>query len=70
MAVVALLGTLDTEGVEYAFLRDRPAALGVEALLIDAVECIDAGASSSCRAWRAESATRPSPSRWPNGCTS
>ena len=36
MVVVALLGTLDTKGVEYAFLRDRLAALGVESLLIDA----------------------------------
>jgi uncharacterized protein (UPF0261 family) len=33
---VALLGTLDTKGVEYAFLRDRLAGLTVESLLIDA----------------------------------
>jgi uncharacterized protein (UPF0261 family) len=36
VAVVALLGTLDTKGAEYAFLRDRLVALGVDALLIDA----------------------------------
>jgi uncharacterized protein (UPF0261 family) len=35
MAVVALLGTLDTKGAEYAFLRDRLVALGVDTLLID-----------------------------------
>jgi uncharacterized protein (UPF0261 family) len=36
MATVALLGTLDTKGREYAFLRDRLAELGVDALVIDA----------------------------------
>jgi uncharacterized protein (UPF0261 family) len=35
MATVALLGTLDTKGVEYAFVRDRLRAAGVEALVID-----------------------------------
>jgi uncharacterized protein (UPF0261 family) len=34
--VVALLGTLDTKGVEYAFLRERLAGLTVETVLIDA----------------------------------
>jgi uncharacterized protein (UPF0261 family) len=36
VAVVALLGTLDTKGAEYAFLRDRLVGLGVDTLLIDA----------------------------------
>ena len=31
-----LLGTLDTKGWEYAFLRERLAALGVESVLVDA----------------------------------
>jgi uncharacterized protein (UPF0261 family) len=34
--IVALVGTLDTKGVEYAFLRDRLVQRGVETLLIDA----------------------------------
>jgi uncharacterized protein (UPF0261 family) len=34
-AVVALLGTLDTKGAEYAFVRDRLVELGVEPLLVD-----------------------------------
>ena len=34
--IVALLGTFDTKGREYAFLRDRVREHGVEALLIDA----------------------------------
>ncbi|EGK10634.1 Tm-1-like ATP-binding domain-containing protein [Kroppenstedtia eburnea] len=34
--VVALLGTLDTKGVEYGFVRERLAGLGVHTLLIDA----------------------------------
>jgi uncharacterized protein (UPF0261 family) len=33
---VALVGTLDTKGVEYAFVRDRLVERGVETLLIDA----------------------------------
>jgi hypothetical protein len=41
MAVVALLGTPATRGVEYAFLRDRPAARGVEALQHDAAKRVD-----------------------------
>jgi uncharacterized protein (UPF0261 family) len=36
MATVALLGTLDTKGLEYAFLRDRVREHGVDVLLIDA----------------------------------
>jgi uncharacterized protein (UPF0261 family) len=36
MATVALLGTLDTKGGEYAFLRDRVREHGVDVLLIDA----------------------------------
>jgi uncharacterized protein (UPF0261 family) len=36
MATVALLGTLDTKGREYAFLRDRVREHGVDVLLIDA----------------------------------
>jgi len=35
MAVVALVGTLDTKGREYGFLRDVLQAAGVESLLID-----------------------------------
>ncbi len=36
MAIVALLGTLDTKGREYAFLRERLRELGVEVLVVDA----------------------------------
>jgi uncharacterized protein (UPF0261 family) len=36
MPVVALLGTFDTKGLEYAFLSDRVREHGVETLLIDA----------------------------------
>ena len=35
MATVALLGTLDTKGHEYAFLRDRLREHGVDVLLVD-----------------------------------
>jgi len=35
VAVVALLGTLDTKGSEYAYLRDRLVEAGVEVLLVD-----------------------------------
>ena len=35
MATVALLGTLDTKGHEYAFLRDRLRDHGVDVLLVD-----------------------------------
>lgn len=36
MPIVALVGTLDTKGVEYGWLRDRLHAAGVETVLIDA----------------------------------
>jgi uncharacterized protein (UPF0261 family) len=36
MATVVLLGTLDTKGQEYAFLRDRVREHGVDVLLVDA----------------------------------
>jgi len=36
MATVVLLGTLDTKGAEYAFLRDRVREHGVDVLLVDA----------------------------------
>ena len=36
MPTVVLLGTLDTKGVEYAFLRDRLRERGVEVLVVDA----------------------------------
>jgi uncharacterized protein (UPF0261 family) len=36
MATVVLLGTLDTKGREYAFLRDRAREHGVDVLLVDA----------------------------------
>jgi uncharacterized protein (UPF0261 family) len=36
MKTVVLLGTLDTKGAEYAFLRDRVIEHGVEVLLVDA----------------------------------
>jgi uncharacterized protein (UPF0261 family) len=36
MPTVALIGTLDTKGREYAFLRERLRATGVEVLVIDA----------------------------------
>ena len=35
MTSVALLGTLDTKGHEYAFLRERLVDLGVETLVVD-----------------------------------
>ncbi|HUG85366.1 MAG TPA: Tm-1-like ATP-binding domain-containing protein, partial [Euzebya sp.] len=35
MPTVALVGTLDTKGHEYAFLRDRVAEHGVDTLLVD-----------------------------------
>ena len=35
-ATVVLVGTLDTKGLEYAFLRDRIRERGVEVLLVDA----------------------------------
>ncbi len=36
MATVVLLGTLDTKGLEYAFLRDRVREHGVDVVLVDA----------------------------------
>jgi len=36
LATVVLLGTLDTKGAEYAFLRDRVREHGVDVLLVDA----------------------------------
>lgn len=36
MATVALLGTLDTKGAEYAFVIERLRAAGVDALVVDA----------------------------------
>jgi uncharacterized protein (UPF0261 family) len=36
MATVVLVGTLDTKGAEYAWLRDRVRELGCEAVLVDA----------------------------------
>jgi uncharacterized protein (UPF0261 family) len=36
MATVALVGTLDTKGLEYSWLRDRIRELGCEAVLVDA----------------------------------
>jgi uncharacterized protein (UPF0261 family) len=36
MATVVLLGTLDTKGLEYAYLRDRVREHGVDVLLVDA----------------------------------
>ena len=36
MATVVLLGTLDTKGPEYAFLRDRVVEAGCEVILVDA----------------------------------
>ena len=36
MATVVLLGTLDTKGHEYAYLRDRLRGHGVDVLLVDA----------------------------------
>ena len=36
MATVVLLGTLDTKGVEYAFLRERLLEHGVDVLVVDA----------------------------------
>jgi uncharacterized protein (UPF0261 family) len=36
MATVVLVGTLDTKGTEYAFLRDRLREAGVDVILVDA----------------------------------
>lgn len=36
MATVVLVGTLDTKGLEYAWLRDRLRELGCDVVLVDA----------------------------------
>src|SRR4051794_41903218 len=36
MSTVVLLGTLDTKGVEYAFLRERLRERGVDVVVVDA----------------------------------
>ncbi|MFZ1881551.1 MAG: Tm-1-like ATP-binding domain-containing protein, partial [Gaiellaceae bacterium] len=36
MATVVLVGTLDTKGVEYAFLRERLFERGVDVVVVDA----------------------------------
>ena len=36
MATVVLLGTLDTKGAEYGYLRDRLREQGVDVLVVDA----------------------------------
>ena len=36
MPTVVLVGTLDTKGIEYGFLRDRIREAGVEVVLVDA----------------------------------
>ena len=36
MAVVALVGTLDTKGAEYTWLAERLVELGTQCLLVDA----------------------------------
>jgi len=35
MTTIVLLGTLDTKGTEYEFLRDRVRQLGAETVLVD-----------------------------------
>jgi len=44
MASVVLLGTLDTKGAEYAFLRDRVLAAGCDVVLVDAGVMSDSSA--------------------------
>ena len=73
MATVVLLGTLDTKGHEYAYLRDRLREHGVDVLLVDAgvneplvepdvalerAEYGDRGAAVEAMADRAEEAVR------------
>jgi uncharacterized protein (UPF0261 family) len=48
MATVVLLGTLDTKGAEYAFLRERVLAAGCDVLVVDAGVLGDADASGPC----------------------
>src|ERR671918_1655928 len=73
MATVVLLGTLDTKGFEYAYLRERLREHGVDVLLVDAgvseplvepdvplprAEYGDRGAAVAAMADRAEDAVR------------
>ena len=60
---VLLVGTLDTKGAEYAYLRDRLRLHGVDTILADAGvnEPVGRGAGPARRA-----ATRP---RWPRPAT-
>ncbi len=44
MASVVLLGTLDTKGAEYEFLRDRVRGFGCDVILVDAGVMSDSGA--------------------------
>ena len=55
MATVVLLGTLDTKGIEYAFLRERVRESGCEVILVDAgvlseASAADIGADEVARA--------------------
>ena len=45
MATVALVGTLDTKGPDYAFLADRLRAAGAEVIVVDAGTGTPAGIS-------------------------
>ena len=67
---VLLIGTLDTKGDEYAFLRDRLRDAGVEVLLAD-VGTLDPahGASPTSRARRWRPAPAPTWPRWPRRAT-
>ncbi|HTE21123.1 MAG TPA: Tm-1-like ATP-binding domain-containing protein, partial [Armatimonadota bacterium] len=35
MATIGIIGTLDTKGAEFAYLRERLHALGVETVVVD-----------------------------------
>ena len=67
---VLLIGTLDTKGDEYAFLRDRLRDAGVDVLLAD-VGTLDrrAGARPTSRARRWRRAPAPTWPRWPRRAT-
>ena len=66
-AAVALIGTLDTKGDEIAYVRDRLAALGVGAVVIDsgilgeATIAADVGRRAVARAARARARRRARP---------
>ncbi|MGH3410293.1 MAG: Tm-1-like ATP-binding domain-containing protein, partial [Streptosporangiaceae bacterium] len=45
MAAVALVGTLDTKGPDYAYLAERLRAGGVDVIVVDAGTGIPAGIS-------------------------